>query len=91
MFGEAGLYAGDAFFGLVADDVLYFKVDDDSRSDFDAHGMPPFSPYGEGQAPMQYYQVPEEVFEDPELLRRWADRAIAVARQKRRPPRRRGA
>ena len=82
MFGEAGLYSGDAFFGLVADDALYFKVDDASRSDFEARGMPPFRPYGEGRAAMQYYQVPEEVFEDPEALRAWAERAVAIARRK---------
>ena len=27
MFGGLGLYSGDVFFGLVAADVLYFKVD----------------------------------------------------------------
>ena len=89
MFGEAGLYAGDAFFGLVADDVLYFKVDDTTRSEFERRGMQPFRPYGEGGAAMQYFQVPEEVLEDPELLRAWADRAIAIARAKKTRPRRR--
>ena len=91
MFGEAGLYAGDAFFALVADDSLYFKVDDASRPEFEHRGMPPFRPYGEGGAAMQYYQVPEEVLEDPELLRTWADRAIAIARQKKARPSRRRA
>lgn len=92
MFGEAGLYSGDVFFGLVADDALYFKVDDASRSDFEARAMPPFRPYGEGGAAMQYYQLPEDVFEDPEVLRAWAERAIAIARRKKgRTSRRSGA
>ena len=92
MFGEVGLYSGDTFFALLADDVLYFNVDDASRPDFEAHGMPPFRPYGERGAAMQYYQLPEEVFEDPDALRSWAERAIAIARRKkRRPPRRRDA
>ena len=90
MFGEVGLYSGDTFFALLADDVLYFKVDDASRPDFEARGMPPFRPYGEGGASMQYYQLPEEVFEDPEVLRSWAERAIGIARRKKRRPARRG-
>lgn len=80
MFGEAGLYAGDAFFALVADDVFYLKVDDTTRGDFEARGMPPFRPV-EGAAPMRYHQLPEDVFEDPALLREWAERAIGVARR----------
>ena len=89
MFGEAGLYAGDAFFALVADDALYFKVDDASRPDFESRGMPPFRPFGEERASMNYSQVPEDVFEDLEMLREWADRAIAIARRKKaRTPRR---
>ena len=28
MFGGVGLYAGEVFFGIVAAEVLYFKVDD---------------------------------------------------------------
>jgi DNA transformation protein and related proteins len=92
MFGEAGLYSGEAFFAVVADDALYFKVDDTSRADFEVRGMPPFRPYGDSRASMHYYQVPEEVFEDPEVLRAWAERAIAVAREKKgRSTRRRGA
>ncbi len=92
MFGEAGVYSGDAFFAVVADDVLYFKVDDASRAEFESRGMPPFRPFEDGRASMNYYQVPEEVFEDPDVLREWAERAIAVARRKKgRPPRRRNA
>jgi hypothetical protein len=31
MFGGAGLYLDGTFFAIVADDVLYFKVDDSNR------------------------------------------------------------
>jgi len=41
---------------------------------------------------MQYYQVPEDLLEDPDALRPWVERAVEIARQKkaRRSPRRRG-
>ena len=31
---------------------------------------------------MQYYQVPAEFLHDPEILRPWAEKAIAVAASK---------
>jgi TfoX/Sxy family transcriptional regulator of competence genes len=46
--------------------------------------MPAFRPFGEHAPVMSYHQLPEEVLEDPEMLRRWAERAIASARAKRR-------
>ena len=92
MFGGVGIYAHDRFFALIADDTLYFKVDDSNRPDFEERGMGPFRPYGDGGQAMQYYQVPEDLLEDLESLRPWAEKAIAVARWKKgRGSRRRGA
>ncbi len=39
MFGGVGIYGNDLFFALIADDTLYFKVDDTNRPDFEALGM----------------------------------------------------
>ena len=83
MFGGVGIYAGQLFFALIADDTLYFKVDDSNRPEFERLGMRPFQPYGEGGEVMQYYQVPAELLDDPEALRPWAEKAIAVAANKR--------
>ncbi len=57
MFGGVGLYAKEYFFALIADDRLYFKVDDSNRPDFEAAAMEPFRPYADGRS-MQYYEVP---------------------------------
>lgn len=81
MFGGVGLYAGDLFFALIDDDVLYLKVDDVTRPDFVRRGLGPFQPFGEGGASMQYYQLPEDLLEDPEALRPWTDAAVDVARR----------
>ncbi len=83
MFGGIGIYSGELFFALIANDTLYFKVSDTNRPDFEARGMGPFLPFGEGGEAMQYYQVPEDLLEDPEALRPWAQKAIAVAGSKR--------
>jgi DNA transformation protein len=84
MFGGVGIYSEQAFFALIADDTLYFKVDETTRPEFEARGMEPFRPYGEDGAEMQYYQVPEDVLEDLEKLRTWAESALTVARRKKR-------
>src|SRR5215208_2623031 len=81
MFGAVGLYAGELFFALIDDDVLYLKVDDETRPDFEQRGLKPFQPFGEGSAPMQYYQLPEDLLEDPDALRPWAVGAVDVARR----------
>jgi DNA transformation protein and related proteins len=84
MFGGVGIYAGDFFFALMDDDTLYFKVNDTNRPDFEAAGMGPFRPYGEDGEVMQYYQVPEDLLEDADALKPWAEKALEVARQARR-------
>jgi DNA transformation protein and related proteins len=90
MFGGVGVYAADLFFALLADDTLYFKVDDQTRPQFEHRGMRPFQPYGEGGEVMHYYEVPADVLEDPEILGDWMEAAIGVARRARasRPRRR---
>jgi DNA transformation protein len=82
MFGGVGIYAGDLFFALVDDDLVYFKVDDKTRAGFEARGMGPFMPAGAGGEVMQYYQLPDEVLEDPEKLGPWVEDAIDVARRR---------
>lgn len=79
MFGGVGIYSGDRFFALIADDVLYFKVDATNRREFEARGMGPFRPAGPDGEVMQYYEVPADVLEDVEPLRAWAAGALAVA------------
>jgi DNA transformation protein len=89
MFGGVGLYAGDVFFALVAADVLYFKVDDRTRPEYERAGSGPFRPYA-GEAVMSsYYNVPVSVLEHAPTLLVWARRAIDVARANTKASRRR--
>lgn len=80
MFGGVGLYSGDTFFGLLADNTLYLKADDLSRGDFLARGMQPFRPYrNKPDLSMSYYAVPADVLEDTDSLVAWARRAVRAA------------
>jgi DNA transformation protein and related proteins len=92
MFGGVGVYAGELFFALIADDTLYLKVDELTRPDFERRGLSAFRPYGEHGEVMSYYSLSEDLLEDAEELRGWVEQAVEVARRaRRRPsPRRRG-
>jgi len=79
MFGGVGLYCDGVFFGLIARDELYLKVDDQTRDGFEAEGARPFKPYANRPVSMQYYAVPVSVLESAPELVRWAERAIAAA------------
>ena len=80
MFGGVGLYHRDVFFGIVAGDVLYLKVDDATRGDYERAGMGPFKPYPDRGGTMQYYAVPLDVLESARDLAEWARKAVDVAK-----------
>jgi DNA transformation protein len=87
MFGGVGLYAGDLFFALLANDVLYLKAGDANRAQLEAAGARPFRPYPDRDGTMQYYDVPVAILEDGDELTRWAKTSVAVARAERADPR----
>lgn len=84
MFGGVGLRRHGAFFGLIAEDALYLKVDAINRPDFEAAGCEPFRPFG-GDKPMSYWSAPLEALEDPDLLAEWARKALGAAERARAP------
>ena len=84
MFGGFGVFLGDTMFALIADDVLYFKVDDQTVADFEDAGSEPFS-YARGgkKFKMSYYMAPDGALEDAEAVHPWAERAIGAAMRNR--------
>jgi DNA transformation protein and related proteins len=79
MFGGVGLYSGDCFFGIVAADELFFKVDHSNRAAYEAAGSEPFRPVIARPVSMSYWRVPIEVLEDTGELAAWALAAIRAA------------
>lgn len=80
MFGGWGLSHDGVMVGLIADDVLYLKVDATSKSDFAAIGSSPFTYLGKGKpVQMSYWRAPEEALESPQEMRHWLRLAIAAA------------
>jgi DNA transformation protein len=79
MFGGVGLYHRGVFFGILARDTLYLKVDDRNRADYQDAGMKAFKPYPGRGGTMRYYSVPLDVLESPIDLAEWVRKAIAAA------------
>jgi DNA transformation protein len=79
MFGGVGLYRHGVFFGILARDALFLKVDDKSSRDYERAGAKAFKPYARRRGSMRYYAVPLEVLESPIDLAAWARKAIAAA------------
>ena len=82
MFGGWGLYHGGRMFGLIAQDRLYLKTDDITRSAFESAGGEPFvyDP-GTGRKPvtMSYWTPPPDASDDAHALLPWARRAVEAA------------
>lgn len=84
MFGGLGVYCDDLFFALVIGDQLYFKADAQSRHFFEAEGCLPFEYEKQGKIQqLNYFVVPEVVYEDEDELRYWGGLALSAARRAR--------
>ena len=81
MFGGIGLYCDECFFGLIDDDVVYFKVDDSNRAEYTRRGSKAFRPLADdpNAVSMSYFNVPEDVLEDSDEVRCWARKSVAIA------------
>jgi DNA transformation protein and related proteins len=84
MFGGLGLFRNGTMFGLVHQDTLYFRTDDDTVAGYRAAGMAPFSYRRAGRdVALGYHMVPEDVLDESERLAAWAERAYAAALRRR--------
>ena len=80
MFGGFGIFLDGLMFGLIADNVYYLKVDDESRRDFENLGLLPFTYEKQGKKMnLGYLQAPEEAMENSELMQEWANKGFAAA------------
>jgi DNA transformation protein len=88
-FGGIGLTHASVQFAFIMDNTTYFVVDDTTRARYEAAGMQSFS-YRTKKGRVQvrrYFEVPEDVLTDPDVLRDWARESLEVAARKRAPAR----
>ena len=82
MFGGTGLYYNGRIFGLVADDVVYLKVDETTRDKYLAAGSGPFQPYPDRAKMSSYFELPPDILENPEELIEWAEESLSVQKKR---------
>ncbi|AKU90808.1 TfoX/Sxy family protein [Vulgatibacter incomptus] len=88
MFGGHGIYVEGAITGLVVDDILYLKVDDENRARFEARGSAPFSYEHKDtgkSVSMSYWRVPGEVLDDADALVEWARTSLEASLRSKKP------
>jgi DNA transformation protein and related proteins len=84
-FGGEGIYAGAVMIGMVFDDVIYFKTDEETRKAFVAEKRKPFTFEKGGETVVTtWFSLPDRLYDDPEELAQWARAALKVAQAPRR-------
>jgi DNA transformation protein len=82
MFGGHGIYADGLIFALEAGGTVYLKTDPETQPAFETAGSGPFTYGPEPQRVItSYWRMPDEAFEDPEVMVQWTALARAAARR----------
>jgi DNA transformation protein len=93
-FGGEGIWSDDVMMGMIFDDIIYFKTDEETRKTFVAEKCKPFTfvKHKSGETIMTtWFALPDRLYDDPDELGDWARKALAVAtasptaRKKRKP------
>ena len=83
MFGKTGVFCDGIMLGMMRDNTLYFRVDDDNRAVFkEAASFPPLNYETKGGTiDLSFWRAPERLFDEPDELVTWARAALAAARR----------
>jgi DNA transformation protein len=81
MFGGYGITKDGISFALIVEDILYFKVGDSNRADYEESGSQPFSYESKNgkRVAMSYWEVPVDVLENHAKLAVWVEKAVEAA------------
>lgn len=80
MFGGHGLYRDGVMFALLANGVLYLKVDDQTRAIFTKCNLRPFSFATKGRTVrLSYHEAPPQALEDSAEMAQWCALAWQAA------------
>jgi DNA transformation protein len=72
MFGGFGIFSEGNMFALISGSTLFFKVDDTNRDVYSQAGSHQYKP-------MPYFEVPSEVLNNADTLKKWAESSISIA------------
>ena len=83
MFGKTGVFCDGVMLGMVTDNTLYLRVDEQNREAFkEAESFPPLNYAKKGETiDLSFWRAPERLFDEPDELVEWARIALAAARR----------
>jgi DNA transformation protein and related proteins len=95
MFGKTGVFCDGVMLGMVTENTLYFRVDDNNRVMFkEAESFPPLNYEKRGSTiDLSFWRVPERLFDEPDELvtgraQHWRRRAALRRKRERTAPKR---
>ena len=80
-FGGEGIYAEEMMIGMVFDEKIFLRTDENTRKPFIAEGSTPFTfkKRSTGETVVTgWYAVPDRLYDEPEEFARWARIAFEV-------------
>lgn len=79
MFGGHALYKQGTIFGIIIDDILYFKVDERNIHLYEKAESKPFTYMrGKKSYAMSYFEVPDDILEDREKLEEYVETSVLI-------------
>ena len=83
MFGKTGVFCDGVMLGMVTENTLYFRVDEENREIFrEAEAFPPLNYEKKGETiDLAFWRAPERLFDEPDELAVWARAALGAARR----------
>ncbi len=83
MFGGKGIYHQGRILAVEVRAVMLLKADADSAPEFEAAGAKQWTYEGNRGVPvrMPYWSIPDDAFDDPEIMARWVRLAFEAAQR----------
>src|SRR5262245_59008995 len=83
MFAKTGVFCDGFMLGMVRDNTLYFRVDEQNRTAFkEAEAFPPLNYEKKGEMiDLAFWRAPERLMDEPDELLNWARLALEAARR----------
>ena len=81
MFGKTGVFCDGAMLGMVTENILYLRVDEENQKAFaEARTWPPLN-YAKGGKliDLAFWRVPDRLFDEADEFIHWARLALAAA------------
>ena len=81
MFGKTGVFCEGVMFGIVSENILYFRVDGQNRAMFkEAESFPSLNYEKKGRTiDLSFWRAPDRLFDEQDELIAWARAALAAA------------